>query len=44
MQDEIALNLLCRMIDQCTQDREVSTMQKVVTKSCARRGQIEISY
>jgi hypothetical protein len=32
MQDETTLNTLRRMIDQCTQDKEVPTMQKAVNQ------------
>jgi len=32
MQDEISLNTLRKMFDQCTQDKEVPTMQKAVNQ------------
>jgi hypothetical protein len=37
MQDETTLNTLCRMIDQCTQDKEVPTMQKVVNQVLCKK-------
>jgi hypothetical protein len=42
MQDETTLNALCEMSDQCTQDKEVSTTQKVVNQVlCKKRTNIE---